>query len=113
MRCAPALQVIGYAEVAAHFETGPAPARISLLELAKKAGTGYELAFFELLARGMQNLVASRASYFEFCELEDGVKELKGRKVWARDCQALREEIVTFLRGRLAGAMHSVTFSVL
>src|SRR5471030_1612192 len=31
-----ALQVIGYAEVASHFEPGPPPARISLLELAKK-----------------------------------------------------------------------------
>ena len=108
-----ALQVIGYAEVARHFETGPPPARVSLLEMAKKAGTGYELAFFQLLARGMQGLLESKAAYLEFFDLEEGVKQLKARKVWARDCQALREEIVSFLRDRFAGATHPVTFSVL
>jgi hypothetical protein len=107
-----ALQVIGYAEVARHFEPGPPPARISLLELAKKAGTGYELAFFELLSRGMQDLLASRTSYFELSDLEHCVKELRARKIWARDCQALREEIVNFLRDQLAGTPHPVTFSV-
>jgi len=107
-----ALQVIGYAEVARHFEAGPPPARISLLELAKKAGTGYELAFFELLARSMHQLLAARASYFELFDLELCVKELRARKIWARDCHALREEIVTFLRDQLAAAAHPVTFSV-
>jgi hypothetical protein len=106
------LQVIGYAEVANHFEPGPPPARISLLELAKKAGAGYELAFFELLGRGMQQLLATKAAYFEFFDLELCVKELRSRKVWARDCQALREEIITFLRDQLAGSTHPVTFSV-
>ena len=108
-----ALQVIGYAEVASFFEAGPPPARISLLELAKKAGSGYELAFFELLSRGMQNLLATRAAYFELYDLELCVKELRARKVWARDCQALREEIVIFLRDHLSGSQHPVTFSVL
>ena len=108
-----ALQVIGYAEVATHFETGPAPARVSLLELAKKAGSGYELAFFQLLARGMQSLLASQTAYLEFFDLEEGVKELRARKVWARDCQALREEIVSFLRAQFSGVAHPVTFSVL
>jgi hypothetical protein len=107
-----ALQVIGYAEVARHFEAGPPPARISLLELAKKAGSGYELAFFELLGRGMQQLLTTRTAYFELFDLELCVKELRARKVWARDCHALREEIVNFLRDQLAGSSHPVTFSV-
>ena len=107
-----ALQVIGYAEVATHFEPGPAPSRISLLELAKKAGAGYELAFFELLARSMQQLLANRATYFELFDLELCVKELRARKIWARDCHALREEIISFLRDQLATATHPVTFSV-
>jgi hypothetical protein len=106
------LQVIGYAEVASHFEPGPPPSRISLLELAKKAGAGYELAFFELLAREMQHLLANRAAYFELFDLELCVKELRARKIWARDCQALRAEIVSFLRDLLATAAHPVTFSV-
>ena len=107
------LQVIGYAEVGSHFEPGPAPARISLLELAKKAGAGYELAFFELLGRTTQRLLASRTAYFELLDVELCVKELRARKNWARDCHALREEIVTFLRDQLAAAAHPVTFFVL
>ena len=106
------LQVIGYAEVASHFQPGPPPARISLLELAKTAGSGYELAFFDLLGRRMQKLIATQAAYFELCDLEHCVKELRARKVWARDCHALRDEIVSFLRDQLAGAPHPVTFSV-
>ena len=106
------LQVIGYAEVASHFEAGPPPVRISLLEVAKKAGSGYELAFFELLARAMQQLLVTRASYFELFDLELCVKELRARKIWARDCQALREEIVSFLRDQLATAAHPATLSV-
>ena len=106
------LQVIGYAEVASHFEPGPPPSRISLLELAKKAGAGYELAFFELLSRSMHQLLATRAAYFELFDLELCVKELRARRIWARDCQALRVEIITFLRDQLAGASHPVTFSV-
>ena len=106
------LQVIGYAEVASHFEPGPPPARVSLLELAKKAGNGYELAFFELLNRVMQQFLASRAAYFEFFDLDLCVKELKSRKVWARDCQSLSEEIIAFLREQVGGAGHPVTFTV-
>jgi hypothetical protein len=106
------LQVIGYAEVARHFEPGPAPARISLLELAKKAGSGYELAFFDILGRAMQQLLDARTSYFELYDLELCVKELRARRVWARDCQALRQEIVTFLRDQLAGGAHTATFLV-
>ncbi len=106
------LQVIGYAEVATHFEPGPPPASISLLELAKKAGSGYELAFFELLGRTMHQLLAIRSAYFELHDLELCVKELRGRKIWSGDCQALRDEVVSFLREQFAAATHAVTFSV-
>lgn len=106
------LQVIGYAEVGTHFEPGPPPARISLLELAKKAGSGYELAFFDLLAREMQTLIEVRSAYFELFDLELSVKELRARRVWARDCHALREEIVTYLRTHFATVAYPVTFSV-
>src|SRR5258705_13652097 len=41
------LQVIGYAEVGQHFVPAPHKMFISLVDLAREAGTGYELAFFE------------------------------------------------------------------
>lgn len=106
------LQVIGYAEVGRHFEAGPPPERVSLLELARRAGSGYELAFFEILGRTMHELMASRATYLELVDIEPCVKELRSRKIWGRDCRALREEIVSYLRTQLAAAGHPVTFSV-
>jgi hypothetical protein len=60
----------------------------------------------------MQQLLTTRTAYFELYDLELCVKELRARKVWARDCQALREEIVTFLRDQLAGSTRQITFSV-
>src|SRR4051812_35260082 len=45
------LEVIGYPEVGQHFVSGRPKVRVSLVELARDAGSGYELAFFELLGR--------------------------------------------------------------
>src|SRR5258705_7969985 len=45
------LKVIGYKEIVPHFTPSPPPISISLFEIAEQAGTGYELAFFDLLER--------------------------------------------------------------
>src|SRR5437870_9765107 len=45
------LKVIGYKEIIPHFAPAPPPISISLFEIAEQAGTGYELAFFDLLER--------------------------------------------------------------
>ena len=98
------LQVIGYGEVANYFEAGPPPIKISLLELARNAGSGYELAFFELLGRTVNRVLATEATYFELVELERCVKKLRSKKIWSRDCQSLRTEIITFLREQIEQA---------
>jgi hypothetical protein len=95
------LQVIGYAEVANHFDAGPPPFRISLLELAREAGNGYELVFFDQLARAIREALAARVSYLELFGMERAVKQLRSKKIWSRDCAALRGEIVTFVREQI------------
>ena len=45
------LKVIGYKEIIPYFSPAPPPISISLLEIAREAGTGYELAFFDLLEK--------------------------------------------------------------
>lgn len=108
-----ALQVIGYAEVATHFDPGPPPMKISLLELASRAGAGYELAFFELLGRAVNQVLATGATYFELFDLDRCVEQLRSKKIWSRDCQALRAEIVTFLREQVGAAARSnIIFSI-
>lgn len=108
------LQVIGYAEVAGHFVPAAPRVVVSLVEIAREAGTGYELAFFEMLGRRIQELCRERNSCFELLGLERCVKLLRARKTWSRDCDALRSEIVLFAREQTgtAAADHEVSFSL-
>ncbi|MEA3207723.1 MAG: hypothetical protein QOE70_780 [Chthoniobacter sp.] len=106
------LQVIGYGEVAQHFVPVPPKVQISLVELARAAGTGYELAFFDQLGRRIQELLQEKNSHFELLDLEPCVKLLRARKVWSRDCDALRAEIVSFAREQTGAIRHDVTFSL-
>jgi hypothetical protein len=108
------LQVIGYGEVGQYFEPGPPKMWISLLELAREAGTGYELAFFEQLRRRLDQLIEEKSLHFELLGLEPCVKLLRGRKVWCRECDVLRAEIVQFARQHagMGAARHPITFSL-
>ena len=108
------LQVIGYAEVGQHFVPGPHKVQVSLVELAREAGSGYELAFFEMLGRRIQELLREKSTHFELVGLESCVKILRVRKVWSRDCDALRMEIVSFAREQTgtAAAPHDVSFTL-
>lgn len=108
------LQVIGYAEVAQHFVPAAPRVLVSLVELAREAGSGYELAFFEKLGRRIQELCREKNCCFELLGLEPCVKLLRARKTWSRDCDALRNEIVSFAREQTgtAAADHEITFSL-
>lgn len=109
-----ALRVIGYGEVADSFEPGRPTVRISLLEMAHEAGTGYELAFFEMLHRRIHETVSTGGCDFELHGLEACVKLLRGKKVWSRDCDGLRDEIILFAREQtvLAAGPNDVAFAL-
>ena len=108
------LQVIGYPEVGRHFEVGRPLLAISLVDLAREAGHGYELAFFDLLSRRIQQALASQTPHFQLIGLEPCVKLLRARKLWCPDCDRLQAEIVTFTRQQtgIAFADHDVSFSL-
>jgi hypothetical protein len=93
-----ALQVIGYAEVGERFEAAAPFARISLVELAQEAGQSFELGFFGALGRQLHEVLRRGSSYCELHGLERCVKLLQQRKIWSRDCETLRGEIVSFAR---------------
>lgn len=95
------LKVIGYKEIVPHFRPVPPPISISLLEIAYEAGTGYELAFFDLLEKRIEALLAARGEALHFCELAPAIKHLRGTKIWSRACDPLREEIICFVREKL------------
>ena len=102
------LKVIGYKEIVPHFAPSPPPISISLLDIAWEAGTGYELAFFDLLEKRINTLVETGVDDLQLCSLQSCVKHLRGVKAWTRACDALREEIVCFVREKLT-ANGSVT----
>ncbi len=95
------LQVIGYKEIGPHFKPAPPPISISLLEIAREAGTGYELAFFDLLEKRINALIEMGADTLQLCALQPCVKHLRATKVWTRACDPLREEIACFVREKL------------
>src|SRR6266498_739485 len=98
------LKAIGYKEIVPHFAPSPPPISISLLDIAHHAGTGYELAFFDLLEKRINSLIEIGADNLQLCSLQSCVKHLRGVKTWTRACDALREEIVCFVRERLTAA---------
>jgi hypothetical protein len=98
------LQAIGYAEVALCLDTLYPPFELSLSELAKEAGPGYELAFFLLLKERIQPALSHRASNLDVYGLQSCVRRLQAVKTWSRNCSQLRMEIVDFLRAQLERA---------
>jgi hypothetical protein len=98
------LKVIGYKEIIPYFSPAPPPISISLLDLAHEAGTGYELAFFDLLEKRILQLLETGTDSLHLCSLQTGVKYLRRTKVWSRACDALREEIVCFVREKLTSS---------
>ena len=101
------LNAIGYKEIVPHFSPSPPPISVSLLDIAHRAGTGYELAFFDLLEKRINALIATNVDNLRLCSLQSCVKHLRGVKTWTRACDALREEIVCFVRERLTTAIGS------
>ena len=95
------LQVIGYADVATHFEPLPPTVRLSLAELAREAGAGYELFFFRLLQNRLRDIADSTSLRVELFDLQPCVKLLRSAKNWRSDCIGLRAEIVRFIREEL------------
>jgi hypothetical protein len=95
------LQAIGYAEVGVYFETLSPPFELCLTDLAKEAGPGYELAFFQLLRERVQPALADNASNVHIYGLQSCVRHLRSVKTWSRNCSQLRTEIVEFLRTQL------------
>lgn len=95
------LKVIGYKEIVPHFSPSPPPISISLLDVAVEAGSGYELAFFDMLEKRLDALRSANIDMLRLHSLQPCVKYLRGTKVWTRACDPLREEIVAYVREKL------------
>lgn len=88
---------LGLDHVAAKIDKTPPPVRISLTELARRAGSGYELAFFRLLADQLRSAAAGGATVVEVHGLHNGVRRLVSSKKWTTRCEVLKKEISDFV----------------
>src|SRR5947208_16657104 len=95
------LEAIGYKEICRHFTPATSPISVSLVDIAHQAGSGYELAFFDLLEKRLNSLIETGVDNLQLCSLQPCVKHLRCTRVWTRACDSLREEIVCFIRERL------------
>lgn len=90
---------LGLDHVAAKIDKTPPPVRISLSELARRAGSGYELAFFNLLEEQLRSAANGGASVVEVHGLRNGVRRLVATKKWTPRCEHLMGEITAFVGG--------------
>ncbi len=91
------LESLGFHNVAEHFRLPNPPLHLSLADLVREAGDGYELAFFGLLSNRLQSVTISHVARLEIRDLSDCLR-LLGRKKRRLRGETLREEIVTFIR---------------
>jgi hypothetical protein len=98
------LVAIGYDDVATHYEPSPPPLRVPLDQIARKTGPGFELQFFQLLDKALDDAAKSTTQTLHLNGLRDCVKLLLGAKIWRRECEQLRGEIVEHVRERLRSA---------
>ena len=100
------LEKVGLNDVAENLNETVPPVRISLSDLARRAGNGYELAFFHLLETQFRSATNGGAQTLECYGLEKCVKQLSASKMWSTACESLKEEITGFLDMELARSAH-------
>ncbi len=91
---------IGCARIADKLEPLAPPLTVSLIEAARSAGNGFELAFFETIRAELSQLREAGAEDIRFTGLRESAMILRGKSKWSRQCDGLLAEITAFLGSR-------------
>ena len=91
------LLTLNHGDIADCFFLPDPPISLSLVDLVHQAGSGYELAFFQLLQKQLQVIAQSNSLRLEIDDLEPCLRLLKHRLRLGRN-DTLREEIVNYIR---------------
>lgn len=92
------LTTIGFSDVADKLQPTPPLLRLSLLDVARESGGGFELLFYELLRTKLRELFTLDAERVHCCDLKRCVKHLAATKKWTPHCDATKAEIVDFIQ---------------
>jgi len=104
---------LGLRDMAEQLDRTPPPVRISLNELARRAGSGYELLFFTLLDEQLRSAASGGAPRVEIHGLRPCVKRLSSAKKWTPRCEQLMREITEFIDSRERNAKVAADLQVL
>src|SRR2546428_8569403 len=91
------LKAIGYKEIIPYFAPAPPPISVSLVDIAHQAGSGYELAFFDLLEKRLNSLIETGAGDPQLFSVEPGGKHLGRPPGWTRARASFPAQIVCLL----------------
>jgi hypothetical protein len=101
-KIADTLQAVGFPHIAHNLERSAPPASMCLASLAEAAGEGFELSFFHLLGSALRDARERGSVQLQCAGLHDAVNRLCRTKRWGRRCDALRDEILTFVASEFA-----------
>jgi hypothetical protein len=73
------------------------PLTVSLIQSAKAAGNGFELAFFETIRAELVALREAGVEDIRFTGLRESAMILRGKSKWSKQCDPMLEEITAFL----------------
>ncbi len=106
------LEGIGYGEVAPYFLRGGIELGFSLLDVSERVLPGFELGFFHECQRALERLLACEAlGKILFQDMVPAVKKVLNRPHWCLECERMRDEIVCFIRYRLAHSRHAANLA--
>lgn len=98
------LEMIGCATIAAKLEPLAPPVTLCLAHAARRAGNGFELAFFQQLRAELEELREVGVEEIHFVHLRESIQLLCGVDDWKPECDRLLGEIRSFIedhdRGR-------------
>jgi hypothetical protein len=88
---------IGCGTIAEKLQPLAPPITVSLVRTAMEAGSGFELAFFEMLRLELRELKLAGAEEIRFTGLRESSMILRGVEKWNKQCESLLTEVETFL----------------
>ena len=93
------LSKIGFEDVANALHPTPPLLRLSLVEIARDSGPGFELLFFQQLGDKLDEFYQLEADRIHCADIKRAVKHLTGTsRKWTPECEALRQEIIAFIQ---------------
>ncbi len=92
------LKRIGCEPIANSLKIVCPPITLSLQRAATEAGSGFELAFYNLLFKEMKELKARGAREIFFSQIRESVLLLKQTDQWDEDCEHLEQDILLWFK---------------